>query len=165
MDRRENTVHLLQCNCCVRVCRGAHVIAIQSLPSNGRYLQSHYLATAVVWLLILRSLPSNGSCRNAPSLRIFVPNSLQAYYHFFYSEGCACDVCDRPRLPSPWLGSHGDESSTPPAAPSLRPLVPSRSLMRCEPVQVYHHQPRSMAPLGPVYHFIYPVDHLVWPLP
>jgi hypothetical protein len=26
-----------------------------------------------------------------------------------------------------------------PAAPSLRPLVPSGSLIRCELVQVYHH--------------------------
>jgi hypothetical protein len=34
---------------------------LRSLPSNGRCLQSHYLATAVVWLLISRSLLSSGS--------------------------------------------------------------------------------------------------------
>jgi hypothetical protein len=39
---------------------------LQSLPSNGRCLQSHYLATAVVRLLISRSLLSNGStCHNS----------------------------------------------------------------------------------------------------
>jgi hypothetical protein len=41
------------------------VIVTQPLPSNSRCLQSHYLATAVVQLLISRSLPSNGStCHN-----------------------------------------------------------------------------------------------------
>jgi hypothetical protein len=35
------------------------------LPSNCRCLQSHYLATAIVQLLISQSLPSNGStCHN-----------------------------------------------------------------------------------------------------
>jgi hypothetical protein len=47
-DRTENAVLLLQCDCCVRVCWGVHVIATQPLPSNGRCLQSHYLATALV---------------------------------------------------------------------------------------------------------------------
>jgi hypothetical protein len=36
------------------------------LPSNGSCLHSHYLATAVIWLLISRSLSSNGStCHNS----------------------------------------------------------------------------------------------------
>jgi hypothetical protein len=35
----------------------------------------------------------------APSLRLFVSNNLQAYLHFFYSAGCACDVCDHSHLP------------------------------------------------------------------
>jgi hypothetical protein len=35
-------------HCCVPVCWDTHVMATQSLPSNGRCLQSHYLATAVV---------------------------------------------------------------------------------------------------------------------
>jgi hypothetical protein len=29
----------------------------------------------------------------------FVTNSLQAYRHFFFSEGYACDVFDRSHLP------------------------------------------------------------------
>jgi hypothetical protein len=38
---------------------------LRQLPINGRCLQNHYLATAVVQLLTLRSLPSNGStCHN-----------------------------------------------------------------------------------------------------
>jgi hypothetical protein len=40
----------------------------------------------------------------------------------------------------PLLGSNDDYS---PTAPSLNTRVPRGSLMRREPVQVYHHQPRS----------------------
>jgi hypothetical protein len=36
---------------------------------------------------------------------------------------------------------YGVYSPTVPAAPSLRPLVPSGYLIRCKPVQVYHHHP------------------------
>jgi hypothetical protein len=39
----------------------------------------------------------------------------------------------------PWLGNHGDFSPTSPAAPSLRPLVLSGSLIGCQSAQVYHH--------------------------
>jgi hypothetical protein len=87
------------------------------------------------------------------TLRLFVPNGLQVYHNFFFSEGCACDACDWPRFPSLWLSSCGDYSPTAPAAPSSRPLIPSSSLIRCKPVQVYHHHlcsfPRAMlwAPL------------------
>jgi hypothetical protein len=35
----------------------------------------------------------------------------------------------------------GDYSPTTPAAPFLRPLVPSTSLIRCQSVQVYYHHP------------------------
>jgi hypothetical protein len=59
------------------------------LPSNRCCLQSHYLATGLHATLLL------------------------------FSEGCACDICDRPHLPSPWLGSCSDYSPTAPAAPSL----------------------------------------------
>jgi hypothetical protein len=61
-----------------------------------------------------------------------------------------------------WLSLHGVYS---PTAPSLRPLIPSGSLIRCEAVQVYHHQPQSRVPLDPVYHIIYMGDYLVWALP
>jgi hypothetical protein len=38
---------------------------LRPIPYNGRYLQTNYLAAAVVWLLISRSLPSNWSiCHN-----------------------------------------------------------------------------------------------------
>jgi hypothetical protein len=39
------------------------------------------------------------------------------------------------------LGSHCDCSPTAPAAPFLRSLIPSTSLIRRKPVQVYHHHP------------------------
>jgi hypothetical protein len=91
---------------------------------------------------------------------------LRAYPHFF-SEGCAYDVCDCSRLPSPWLGSHGDYYPTAPTAPSLRPLVRSGSLIRHELVQVYDHQPWSRVPLHPVcvYHIVFPGDYIVQALP
>jgi hypothetical protein len=41
------------------------------------------------------------------------------------------------------LSLHGVYSQTAPSAPSLRQPVLSCSLIRCGPVQVYHHHPRS----------------------
>jgi hypothetical protein len=73
MDLVENTVPLLQCSYCVHVCWGVHLTATEPSPSNGRCLQSHYLATVIVYLLISRSLPSNGSaCHSIFSLYIFI---------------------------------------------------------------------------------------------
>jgi hypothetical protein len=121
------------------------------------------LAANVVSFFVSKSLPSNGSTRYiAPSLRPFAPNSLHAYRHFFLSEGWACDICDWPHFSLPWLDSHGDYSPTP---PSLKSLVPSGSLIRCQSVQVYHHHPRLRAPLDPAYHIIYPGYCLVRALP
>jgi hypothetical protein len=77
--------------------------------------------------MFTESLLSNGFIR------------LIAYDHFLFSEGYAFDVCDRFHLSPSWLGSHGDYSPTAPAALSLRPLVPSGSLTRCQSVQVYCH--------------------------
>jgi hypothetical protein len=110
---------------------------LQLFPCKHACLRSCYSVTAVVYFLIWWSLLSNRStCHTAPSLRLFIPNILQAYRHFFFSKGCACDVCNQPSLPSLWLISHGDYS---PTAPSLRPVLPSGSLTMCELVQVYHH--------------------------
>jgi hypothetical protein len=111
MDHAENTIPLLvYTGCCI-------------------VMDSCCDSTFIVWV----NMPT------AASLRLLVPSSLQAYNHFFFPEGCNCDVCDRHRLPSPWRGSQGDYSPTVPAAPSLRPLVPSGSLIRYQPVQLYHH--------------------------
>jgi hypothetical protein len=41
---------------------------------------------------------------------------------------------------SPWLISHCDYSPTAPAAPFLRRLLPSCSLIRCQSVRVFHHR-------------------------
>jgi hypothetical protein len=93
--------------------------------------------------MFTESLPSNGYTRHiAPSLRIFIPNSLQAYRHFFFSEGCACDVCVIGLTFLPVARMFAVFTlPTAPAAPSLRPLVPSGSLLRYHSVQVYHHHP------------------------
>jgi hypothetical protein len=116
--------------------------------SNGyrilAYLRSCCIAMAVVSFLVLRSLPSDGSkCHIAPTKRLFAPTS-----HFLFFENCACDLRYQSRLPSPWIGSHDDYSPTAPTAPSLRSLAPSVSLIRCELVQMYHHQPRARVPFG-----------------
>jgi hypothetical protein len=94
---------------------------------------------AVVSFFVSWSLPSNGSIHHtAPYLRLSVPSSLKAYCHFYFSEGCAS-------LPSPWLGFHCDYPLTAPTAHSLRPLVLSGSMIRCQSVQVYRHHP---SPVG-----------------
>jgi hypothetical protein len=80
-------------------------------------------------------LPSNRSIHHiAPSLRLFIWNSLQVYHHFFFSEGCDCD---QSHVPSPWLGSPSDYF---PTAPSLRSFVRS-DFIRCKLVHVYQHHP------------------------
>jgi hypothetical protein len=62
MDHTEKTLLLSCCiHCYVCVCWDAHVITTQPLPSNGRCLQSHCLAMAVVYLFIWWLLPSSGS--------------------------------------------------------------------------------------------------------
>jgi hypothetical protein len=50
-------------------------------------------------------------------------------------RGCACDICDCYRLPTPWLDSSCDSSSTAAAAPSLRSIVQSESLISYQLLQ------------------------------
>jgi hypothetical protein len=64
-----------------------------------------------------------------------------------------------------WFGSHSDYSQTAPTAPSLRPLIPSGSLIRCQSVQVYNHHPRCRVPMDAEYHITYPGYYLVQALP
>jgi hypothetical protein len=91
-------------------------------------------------LFVSRSLPSKASTRYiAPSFRLFGLNSLPAYRRSFFSEGCACGVCDRFRLPSAWLDFHGDYFPITPAAPSLNPLISSSFFTSCQSVHVYYH--------------------------
>jgi hypothetical protein len=139
MDHMENTAYLLL----PQSSPWEHACPQWCQPATTAYtclLQICCLAANVVSLSVSRSLSSNGYTRYiAPTLWAFVPNSLQAYRHFFFSKGCACDVCDWSQLPSPWLISHGDYSPTAPTAPSLRLLVPSGSLIGCQSLQVYHH--------------------------
>lgn len=110
------------------------------LPSNGSntvaHLRSCCLVMVIGSLLVLLLLTSNDHI--APSLRLILLNSPQICCHFFFSKCCACDVCDQSCPPFLWLDSQGDY---PPTAPSLRPPIPSGSLIRCQSVQVYHQHP------------------------
>jgi hypothetical protein len=72
-------------------------------------------------------------------LKFIRPEQPTGISPFLLFRGCARDVCDLLRLRSPWLGSRSYYSPTAPVPPSLRLLFPSGSLIRCKPVQVYHH--------------------------
>lgn len=112
------------------------MIATQESHSNGHCFKSHYLAVAVVYLLSSQSLPSNRSTSHtAASLRLFVPNSVQAYHHFF-SEGCTCNVCDWSLPSSRGLVLYAITSQLLLLLPSLRLAVPSGSLIWCELVHI-----------------------------
>jgi hypothetical protein len=106
------------------------------------------------------------SCR-ASSLKLLVSNSLQVSRHFFFSfsEECTCGVCNRPHLSSLRLASHVDYSPVAPTAPSLNPHVSSGSVIRCEPVQLYHRHPLSRVSLAILYHITFLGDYIVWTLP
>jgi hypothetical protein len=138
MDRLENTVHF-----CIPVISGRTCLFVKALLSNGCiYLLIKNLLprSGCCFIFVSRLLPSNGpTCYIAPSLRLFVPNSPQAYHLSFFSEGCACDVCGWSHISPLWLSSHGDYSSTAPTARTLRLLIPSGSLIGCQSVQVFPH--------------------------
>jgi hypothetical protein len=93
-------------------------------------LPIHYLAINYSGFQVSRHI--------APSLRLFIPNDLQAYCNLFFSEGCACNVCDRFHLPScgsgfPWcLLSNRSCCST---------FKGMGSLTRQQSVQVFHYHP------------------------
>jgi hypothetical protein len=89
MDSVENTVPLLQCNCC-----WAMALLIPLLCARPSALTAH----KTPFLCCFRPLPSNDQLLwlhnssveriyySAPSLTLLVPSSLQAYRHFFFSE-------------------------------------------------------------------------------
>jgi hypothetical protein len=110
-----------------------------TLPSNGCLS----IAERVCYRNVFTNpSPSNGcTCHVAPSLRLFIPNNLQTYRHSFSSKGCACKFCDRSHLPFRVSAFRSVYSPIAPVAPSLRPLDPCGSLIRCQSVQVYDHHP------------------------
>jgi hypothetical protein len=140
-DKTENTVsNNTSIVLCLPICYletgysiGARVhfrgyIFTKQLPSNGRLLWFHHSGF-------------RAPCHIAPFLRLFFPNDLQVYRHFFFPEGCACNVRDRSHLP-PMARFFRDVYFAPaPLAPSLRTLVPSGSLIRSQSVQFFHHHP------------------------
>jgi hypothetical protein len=64
------------------------------------------------------SPPMAQICHTAPSLRLFVPNSLTVNHRSFSSEGYACNVL--------FFSSSGDYSPIATTAPSLRTARPER---------------------------------------
>jgi hypothetical protein len=93
----------------------------------------------------------------APFLRLFVPNSLTVYHPF---EDCLS------AFSALWIGVPcGGHFSTAITAPFLSALVPSSSLVGCQPVQVYYQHPLSRVLLDPVDHIIHPGEYLIWAFP
>jgi hypothetical protein len=89
-----------------------HIIWCQDKPTENTASNSSSIVGHCRRNMFAKQLPSNGrlfwlrysgfqaSCHIASPLSLFIPNVLQAYHHFFFSEGCACNVCDRSHLPS-----------------------------------------------------------------
>jgi hypothetical protein len=67
------------------------------------------------------------------SIRHIAPIGVR---HFFFSTGCACGFRCWSHLPPCGSAFCGVYTST---ASSLRLLVPSGFLVRCKPIQIYHH--------------------------
>jgi hypothetical protein len=156
-----------------------------SLVASCRYRTDHvanidwqFIHCCMIWICCLAMgmfaglYPSNSSlcwlhsycleklCHIGSFLRLLIPISLQACRHFSSDGTLVTSVIGLAFLP------HGSILATiTPAPPSLKPFVLSSSLIRCQPVQVYHHHPRSRVPLDPVHHNIYPRDCPVWTLP
>jgi hypothetical protein len=86
-------------------------------------------------MFVSRSLPSNWSMRYIASYQHTTISS--------FLRAVLVELCDQSHLPSPQLSSCRDYSWAAPAAASLRPLIPSSSLIRCQWVQVYYHHPSS----------------------
>jgi hypothetical protein len=101
---------------------------LQPLLSSGCCIADYFAVIAQQWVCV----------PYCSLVRLFILNSLQAYHHFFFSEGCACGVCDRPCLLSMWLSPC---SATAPSACFLRSFVLSSSLIRCHAFRVYHRHP------------------------
>lgn len=60
---------------------------------------------------------------------------LRTAIYFFFSEACACDFCGQSCFPFSWRLLPISSRC------SLRPLILSSSLKRCQSVQVYPHHP------------------------
>jgi hypothetical protein len=102
------------------------------LPSNGRPIVGH-----------IGSCENGYTCQIAPSLRLFAPNSLQAYCHFYFSKSCTCNVCAQSHLPFRNSAFRGVLFQTAPAAPSSRLRILSCFLISCKFIQVSHQHPVS----------------------
>jgi hypothetical protein len=98
------------------------------------------------------------------SSRLLVPHSLQAYTHFFFPRTVFVTSIIVLAF-FPMANSNGDYSPTAPAVPSLRPLVPSGSMIWYETVKMYHHLPQFRVRLDSVYHRIYLREYLALAIP
>jgi hypothetical protein len=76
------------------------VTVLRSLPSKGSSLQSQHWETAVLWLLILRSLPTNGTLYHSiiDMSHLWLPKGARAFlYHLNY----LCNLSSRQSLRAP----------------------------------------------------------------
>lgn len=131
-------------------------VAVQLLCSCqlGWLPLTYCLARAAVQLFLLQSITCSGkTSHTVPSSRLLVLKGIQAHYHSFSSEACACVVCDQPHFQSLWLGYDGDNSAS--AASSSNPLI--LSPLQGELVKVYGHHPQFAIMLDPA-HINYPLD-------
>lgn len=104
------------------------------LLSNGCCTADCFIAPAYHWVHI-----SHCSLLKAVTLQfLFFPGVTLVIPVIWY------------HLISPWLSSYGDYSATP-AAQSLWMLIQRSSLIRHEPIHVYHHYPWSMVQMDLVY--------------
>jgi hypothetical protein len=65
----------------------------RALPSDSPFADEDSSVSILLAARVLRALSSDGYTRHiAPSLRLFVPNSLTVHHRTFSSKGCACKV-------------------------------------------------------------------------
>jgi hypothetical protein len=113
---------------------------VTMLHGNGLICE-HKENTALLLLAmcLLQALPSSGCTYHiAPSLKLFVLNSLLMCNRSFLSEVSACDVS--PSLPLLCF-SCSDYSLTAPTAPSLRQVILSSSFLGFQLIHVHPHHP------------------------
>jgi hypothetical protein len=119
------------------------------LATNGPHRKHHLQQVCCCITQLLHGPRREHLPSSLVRVRNLLPNNGRLHSHYLATTLHATYVVPRAVLLTSVIGlvSEGDYC---PTAPSLRPLIPSGSLIRCEPVQVYHHQPYSRVPFRSV---------------